>query len=67
VLPIPNFDPNNPVHRRLAELSKACHEKASKITLTKKSVATRRKEVRNALKAEIAKINELVSQLLGIG
>jgi type I restriction-modification system DNA methylase subunit len=67
MLPIPKFDPNNPVHRRLAELSKICHEKASRIKLTKKSVATRRKEVREALKAEIVEINKLVSQLLGIG
>jgi predicted component of type VI protein secretion system len=66
VLPIPNFDPNNPVHRRLAELSKACHEKASRITLTKRDVAARRKEVRDALKAEMTEINKLVSQLLGL-
>jgi hypothetical protein len=64
---IPGFDPEDPVHRRLAELSKICHEKASRIKLTKKSVATRRKEVREALKAEIVEINKLVSQLLGIG
>ena len=67
MLPIPKFDPSNPVHRRLAELSKACHEKASRIRLTKRGVAARRKEVRDALKAEIAEINKLVSQLLGIG
>jgi len=67
MLPIPKFDPSNPVHRRLAELSKTCHEKASKIRLTKRGVAARRKEVRDALKAEIAEINKLVSQLLGIG
>jgi len=67
MLPIPKFDPNNPIHRRLAELSKTCHEKASKIRLTKRGVAARRKEVRDALKAEIAEINKLVSQLLGIG
>ncbi|MCC6009956.1 MAG: N-6 DNA methylase [Fervidicoccaceae archaeon] len=66
VLPIPNFDPNNPVHRRLADLSKACHEKASRITLTKRDVAARRKEVRDALKDEMAEINKLVSQLLGL-
>jgi len=67
MLPIPKFDPSNPVHRRLAELSKACHEKASRIRLTKRGVAARRKEVRDALKAERAEINKLVSQLLGIG
>jgi type I restriction-modification system DNA methylase subunit len=67
MFPIQRFDPNNPVQRRLAELSKICHGKASRIRLTKKSVATRRKEVRDALKAEIDEINKLVSQLLGIG
>jgi methylase of polypeptide subunit release factors len=66
VFPIPNFDPSNPVHRRLAELSKACHEKASGIKLSKKSVAYRRKGVREALKAEIDEINKLVSQLLSL-
>jgi type I restriction-modification system DNA methylase subunit len=65
MLPIPKFDPNNPIHRRLAELSKMCHEKASRIELTKKGVAYRRKDVREALKAEIDEINKLVSQLLG--
>jgi len=61
-----SFDPSNPVHRRLAELSKISHEKASRIELTKKSVAYRRREVREALKAEIDEINKLVSQLLSL-
>jgi hypothetical protein len=65
MLPIPKFDPGNSIHRRLAELSKISHEKASRIKLTKKGVAYRRKEVREALKAEIDEINKLVSQLLG--
>jgi SAM-dependent methyltransferase len=66
MLPIPKFDPKKPIHRRLAELSKICHEKASRIKLTKKGVAGRRKEVREAVKEEIAEINKLVSQLLNI-
>jgi hypothetical protein len=66
MLPIPKFNPTDQIHKRLAELSKICHEKASKIKLTKKSVAGRRKEVREALKSEIAEINELVSKLLGL-
>jgi len=65
MLPIPKFDSGNSIHRRLAELSKISHEKASRIELTKKSVAYRRKDVREALKAEINEINKLVSQLLG--
>jgi hypothetical protein len=66
MFPIPKFDPNNPIHVRLAELSKICHEKASKVKLTKKSVAGKRKEIREALKSEITEINELVSKLLGL-
>jgi hypothetical protein len=63
---IPKFNPNELIHKRLAELSKICHEKASKVKLTKKSVAGKRKEIREALKSEIAEINELVSKLLGL-
>jgi len=66
MLPILKFDPNNPDHRRLAELSKICHVKASEIGLTKKSVGGRRKEVREALKREIAEINAIVSRILGL-
>jgi type I restriction-modification system DNA methylase subunit len=67
MFPIPRFDPNNPIHRRLAELSKICHAKASRVAVAGKSVANRRKRVREVLESEIAKINELVSQLLGLG
>jgi SAM-dependent methyltransferase len=66
MLPIPKFDPNNPDHRRLAELSKICHVKASRVRLTKESVGSRRKEVRDALKGEIAEINAIVSRILGL-
>jgi len=41
MLSIPRFDLNNSEHARLAELSMIRHEKVSKISLTKRSVATR--------------------------
>ena len=66
-LPIPEFDPNNPAHRRLAELSKACHVKVSKVRFTKKSAAGMRKKARGAIKEELEEINRLVTQLLNLG
>jgi len=67
MLPIPKFDLNNPIHRRLAELSKKCHDKTSKLMLTSKRVAGRRKEAKEVIKEELEEINRLVSQLLNIG
>jgi len=66
MFPIPRYDPNNPVHKRLAELSKICHEKVSRIKFTKKSVASRRKEARAVVRKELEEINRLVSQLLNL-
>jgi len=63
-LSIPTFNPNLPLYKRLAELSKICHDKVAKVTFTKKSVAGKRKEVREVVKKELEEINELVSQLL---
>jgi len=65
LLSIPRFDPNNPTHRRLAELGKICHEKVSRVRFTKKSVAGRREEARATLRKELEEINMLVQQLLG--
>ncbi|NAZ13453.1 MAG: N-6 DNA methylase [Desulfurococcales archaeon] len=67
MFPIPRFDPNNPIHRRLADLSKICHAKVSRMIFTGRSVASKRKRVRETLKKEIDEINKLVSQLLGLG
>jgi len=66
MFPIPKFNPNDPIHRRLTELSKICHEKISNIIFTKKSIVARRKEARKIVEKEIDEINKLVSQLLGI-
>lgn len=67
LLPIPKFNPDDPIHLRLAELSKICHEKVAKVKFTKKSSAGLRKEAREAVKAELKEINDLVSKLLQLG
>jgi type I restriction-modification system DNA methylase subunit len=67
MLPIPEFTPNDPIHKRLAELSKICHDKVAGIKLANKSVAGKRKSVREILKGEIEEINSIVSQLLNLG
>jgi len=67
MLPIPKFDPSNPTHRRLAELSRICHDKVSEVGFAKKSAAGRRKGAKKVIKEELEEINGLVSQLLNIG
>jgi SAM-dependent methyltransferase len=63
-LSIPTFNPNLPLHKRLAELSKTCHDKVAKVTFTKRSIAGKRKEARGVIKTEIEEINELVLKLI---
>lgn len=57
---VPKFDPNNPIHQKLSELSKKAHEIAKEIYEKKK----------DELKPELQKIEEeidkLVAQLYGI-
>jgi len=66
MLPIPKFDPNDPIHLRLAELSKICHAKVAKVKFAGKSVAKLRKLAREAVKDELREADELVSKLLGL-
>jgi hypothetical protein len=70
-LPIPQFDPQDVVHRRLAELGKECSEKVAdwleaggpgKI----RSIGRLRSMVREMLAEELGEINKLVSPLLGV-
>jgi len=63
MLPIPKFDPKNPIHLKLAELGKRCSEKAAKLTLSG-SVANMRENVREYLRKELEEINALVSKIL---
>jgi hypothetical protein len=64
MLPIPRYNPNNPIHLELAKLNKISHDKVSNIMLTSRNIVMLRKEVREALKNEISKIDELVSKIL---
>lgn len=66
MFPIPRFDKNNQLHIKLVDLSKICHAKVASLKFTKKSTAGLRKEAREAVKKEIAEIDEIVSQLLGL-
>jgi len=64
MLPIPKFNPEkNIIHADLANLGKRCSEKVAKLALSG-SVANMRKKVREQLKEELEKINELVSKIL---
>jgi hypothetical protein len=64
MLPIPRYDPQNPIHAELARLGKACHEKVSGMALQGKGIGALRAKVREALKGEVARIDALVSELL---
>lgn len=66
MLPIPEFDRNDPLHVRLAELSKRCHAKVASLKLAEKSIASLRKKVREAIRRELNEIDKIVSQLPGL-
>jgi len=68
VVAIPEFDDSNPVHRRLAELGRACVEPAvgyAKIASGRIGLA--REDVRGQLKEPIRQIDELAKGLLLLG
>jgi hypothetical protein len=69
-LPIPQFDPAQAEHQRLAELGKACSERvAAWLTAggpgKTQSIGRLRRLVREMLKEELAKIDECTIQILG--
>lgn len=65
ILPIPEFDPENPVHQELAELSEACHYKAAEMRVDpKRRIDLARRDVRETLAAELEKVDRLVEKLL---
>jgi hypothetical protein len=66
MLPIPKFDKNDKLHLKLAELSKQCHVKIASLKFIKKSTASLRKKAREVVEKELAEIDKLVSQLLGL-
>jgi hypothetical protein len=63
-VPIPKFNPNDEKHRKLAELSKECHEKVKKLKLEGKNIGNLRGKVRKALANELAEIDRLVGDIL---
>jgi len=64
MLPIPKFNENEHLHVKLAELSKKCHAKVASMKFTKKGTAGLRKEAREAVKKEIAEIDEIVKEII---
>ena len=66
--PIPLYDPDNPTHGKLVELSKECHRKVDVIlpVLAQKygSVGKIRSEIKKGLRNEIERIDDLTKQLL---
>jgi hypothetical protein len=63
-VPIPRFNPEDEKHKKLAALSKECHQKVARLTLTGKSIGFLRNKVREHLKEELAEIDRLVNEIL---
>jgi len=67
-LPIPKFNPKNPIHRELSEIAKKCKTKADEIlpSLTEKynSIGYIRKKIKNELRDDTDRLSELVLTLL---
>ncbi len=72
VLPIPAYHGGDERHRRLAELSRVCHEKVEAFvrSLSEKEVgqriATLRQKVREMLRKELAEIDTLTQSILPV-
>ncbi len=69
-LPIPKFDVDNPIHRRLAELGEECSARVTQWLAgggagQVKSIGRLRGMAREMLKDELAEIDGLVRQILG--
>jgi len=64
---IPLFDPEDERHRRLAELSRQCHQRMAGMELSQsRSIGRLRQEVREALRDELEEIDRLARELLGL-
>jgi hypothetical protein len=69
-LPIPQFDPSQPEHRRLAELGKVCSERVAAWLAAggpgkTQSIGRLRGMVREMLKEELGEIDESTTRILG--
>jgi len=66
VLPIPEFDKDNPQHQRLAELSQECHRKIAKLPFSETvAIGRLRNEVRKLLAHELREIDKITKKILG--
>jgi methylase of polypeptide subunit release factors len=63
---IPNFNEKDPKHLELARISKQCHDRLKSKQFARKRVASARSEARKNVSKEIERIDELVSELLGL-
>jgi hypothetical protein len=61
---IPKFNGNDDMHLKLADIGKECHEKVKAMKFAQKNNV--RAEVRNKLKGEITKVNQIVSKFINI-
>jgi hypothetical protein len=66
MFPIPKFNEKDPIHFELAKISKQCHDVLKSKRFTRKSTAGMRGEAREIVIKEIEKIDELVSEVLGL-
>jgi methylase of polypeptide subunit release factors len=66
MFPIPKFNEKDPRHLELAMISKQCHDMLKSKQFTKKSTAGARSEAKKIVAKEIERIDELVSELLGL-
>jgi hypothetical protein len=68
---IPRFESQNPTHHELTQVSQACHDKVSQVALDiaqrYRSPARKRAVVRELLTSELAEIDGLVREILGVG
>ncbi len=68
-LPIPEFDPDNKTHRRLAELGKICSKKVQSLLpsyVDQHNIGKIRSLVRDSLADELHEITDLVSDMLKV-
>lgn len=65
MFPIPNFDKNNALHIKLAELGKKAHQKVAIISYKKQNSGRRRKEAKEKVTPYLEEINKIVTNLIG--
>lgn len=62
---IPQFNPNDPLHKQLATLSQEAHAAIVTLKLTKEGVVAARKKARQAAHVYIEQIDEIARHMLG--